>query len=53
VAAGIERALENPAELAEERRRIALRVVGEVDGRAAERVADAIVAVAGPGDAHP
>ena len=51
VAAGIERALESPGELAEERRRIALRVVGEVDGRAAERVADAIVAVAGAGDA--
>jgi CDP-glycerol glycerophosphotransferase (TagB/SpsB family) len=44
VAAGIERALANPAELAVERRRVALEVVGEVDGRAAERVADAIMA---------
>ena len=40
---GIERALANPGELAEERRRIAREVVGEVDGRAAERVTDAIV----------
>lgn len=46
VAAGIERALANPAELAEERRRISRDVVGDVDGRAAERVVDAILAVA-------
>jgi CDP-glycerol glycerophosphotransferase (TagB/SpsB family) len=51
VAAGIERALANPAELADERRRISREVVGEVDGRAAERVADAILAVAGAGPA--
>ena len=43
VIAGIERALASPAELADERRRIAHEVVGDVDGRAAERVADAIV----------
>ncbi|HWQ24351.1 MAG TPA: hypothetical protein VNK94_09630 [Gaiellaceae bacterium] len=44
VAAGIERALARPGELAEERRRVVAEVVGEVDGRAAERVVDAIVA---------
>ena len=42
VVSGIERALAQPGELAEERRRVALEVVGEVDGRAAERVVDAI-----------
>jgi UDP-N-acetylglucosamine:LPS N-acetylglucosamine transferase len=47
VVAGIERALANPEELAEERRRVAREVVGEVDGRAAERVVDAICAVLG------
>jgi hypothetical protein len=40
---GIERALANPAELAAERARVAREVVGEVDGRAAERVVDALV----------
>jgi CDP-glycerol glycerophosphotransferase (TagB/SpsB family) len=43
VTAGIERALAQPGELAAERARVAREVVGEVDGRAAERVADAIV----------
>ena len=43
VAAGIERSLRAPAELAEERRRVCLDVVGEVDGHAADRVVDAIV----------
>jgi CDP-glycerol glycerophosphotransferase (TagB/SpsB family) len=43
VAAGIERALAAPDELAEARRRVVADVVGEVDGRAAQRVADAIV----------
>jgi CDP-glycerol glycerophosphotransferase (TagB/SpsB family) len=43
VAAGIRRSLDGPGELAEARRRVALEVVGEVDGRAAERVVDAIV----------
>jgi len=43
VVVGIDRALANPAELAEERRRAVRDVVGEVDGRAAERVVDAIV----------
>jgi hypothetical protein len=42
VIAGVERALANPDELAPERARVTLDVVGEVDGRAAERVADAI-----------
>lgn len=47
VVQGIERALEHPAELAEERRRVAREVVGEVDGRAAERVVDVIAAAVG------
>jgi len=47
VVAGIERALANPEELAEERRRVAREVVGEVDGKAAERVVDAICDVVG------
>ena len=42
VVAGIERALADPGELAEERRRVVADVVGEVDGRAAERVVDAV-----------
>jgi hypothetical protein len=40
---GIERALAHPQELGAERTRVARDVVGEVDGRAAERVADAFV----------
>jgi hypothetical protein len=44
VVQGVWCALANPDELAEERRAIALEVVGEVDGHAADRVADAIVA---------
>ena len=43
VVAGIERALEQPAELAAERRRAVEQVVGEVDGRAGKRVVDAIL----------
>jgi UDP-N-acetylglucosamine:LPS N-acetylglucosamine transferase len=39
---GIERALEDPDELAAERRRAVEQVVGAVDGRAAERVVDAV-----------
>jgi len=39
---GVEHALANPAELAEERQRVSREVVGEVDGRAAERVVDAV-----------
>ncbi len=46
VATGIERALANPGELEEERARITSEVVGEVDGRAAERVAAAVLEVA-------
>jgi CDP-glycerol glycerophosphotransferase (TagB/SpsB family) len=46
VLAGIERALASPGELAPERARVTRAVVGAVDGRAAERVADAIAAVA-------
>lgn len=41
---GIERALANPDELSDARRRAVDDVVGEVDGRAAERVVDAIAA---------
>jgi hypothetical protein len=47
VVEGIRRALADPAELADERRRVALRVVGDVDGRAGERVVDAIVTTVG------
>ena len=43
VVAGIDRALANPSELTEERRRAVRNVVGEVDGHAAERVVEAIV----------
>jgi len=43
VTAGIERALRQPDELAAERARATREVVGEVDGRAAERVVDAMV----------
>jgi UDP-N-acetylglucosamine:LPS N-acetylglucosamine transferase len=46
VVEGVERALADPDELAGERRRVAREVVGEVDGRAAERVADAILTLA-------
>ena len=40
---GIDRALAHPGELAAERARVTREVVGEIDGRAAARVADAIV----------
>ena len=46
VVTGLERALAHPDELAVERARVALAVVGEVDGRAADRVAEAIVTAA-------
>lgn len=45
VVAGIERSLAEPGELAAERRRAVERVVGTVDGRAAERVVDAIAEI--------
>jgi hypothetical protein len=45
VVTGIERSLADPGELAGERRRIVAEVVGDVDGRAAERVVDAIARV--------
>jgi hypothetical protein len=45
VADGIERALAQPEELSAARARVAREVVGEVDGKAAARVADAIVDV--------
>ena len=44
VVVGIEQALEHPGELADARHRAVREIVGEVDGRAAERVVDAIVA---------
>ena len=47
VVAGIERALERPDELAAERRRAVERVVGTVDGRAAERVVVAVTEALG------
>jgi hypothetical protein len=43
VVAGVEQALAHPEELAQERARVVREVVGEVDGRAAERVVDALV----------
>ena len=43
VVAGIERGLARPDELVQERARAAREVVGEVDGRAAARVVDAVV----------
>lgn len=52
VVAGIERALAYASELAAERTRVAREVVGEVDGRAAERVVDAVVATCREGP-HP
>jgi CDP-glycerol glycerophosphotransferase (TagB/SpsB family) len=45
VVVGIEQALAHPGELRAERARVAREVVGEVDGRAAERVVEAIAAV--------
>jgi hypothetical protein len=42
VAAGIGRSLNRPGELADERRRVAREVMGDVDGQAADRVVDAI-----------
>jgi CDP-glycerol glycerophosphotransferase (TagB/SpsB family) len=47
VTAAIERALAQPGELAQERARVARAVVGEVDGRAGERVVEAIASAAG------
>jgi CDP-glycerol glycerophosphotransferase (TagB/SpsB family) len=47
VVAGIERCLAEPGELADERRRVVQAVVGDVDGRAAERVVAAIAEVVG------
>jgi hypothetical protein len=46
VTAAIERALKDPGELTAERARVARAVVGDVDGGAAARVADAIVGAA-------
>jgi UDP-N-acetylglucosamine:LPS N-acetylglucosamine transferase len=47
VAGSIERALAHPEELAPERRRVAQEVVGDVDGRAAERVVAAVLELVG------
>ncbi len=47
VVAGLDRALDDPGELADARRRVVQDVVGEVDGHAAERVVDSIVEVVG------
>ena len=44
VVAGIERSLADPGELHDERVRVVATVVGEVDGRAAERVVEALLA---------
>ena len=40
---GIERALANPTELAGERARVTRAVLGDVDGHAADRVAEAVL----------
>ena len=48
VVVGLDRALADPSELEDARRRVVREVVGEVDGRAAERVVDAIVEVVEP-----
>ena len=40
---GIERSLAAPVELAEARRRVSLEVVGSIDGRASDRVVDAML----------
>jgi hypothetical protein len=48
VVAGIERSLDQPDELAAERRRLTREVMGEVDGGAADRVVDAIVETVRP-----
>lgn len=45
LSAGIERALAQPGELAEQRRRIVAEEVGEVDGHAADRVVQAVLEV--------
>jgi hypothetical protein len=47
VVSGIEHALAHPSELEHERRRVAREVVGDVDGRASERVVAAIATVVG------
>jgi CDP-Glycerol:Poly(glycerophosphate) glycerophosphotransferase len=47
VVAGIERCLAAPDELVRERRRVVDSVVGEVDGRAAERVVEAVTDAVG------
>ena len=47
LAAGIERALAYPDELTAERARVVRTVLGEMDGRAAERVAEAIASACG------
>jgi hypothetical protein len=50
----VEGALSSPAKLRAERQRVAREVVGEIDGRAAERVVTAIrQAVARPGSSRP
>ncbi len=46
LAAGVERALADPSELRPARGLIARRIVGETDGLAAERVAEAMLSVA-------
>ena len=47
VVSGIERSLAHPAELSAERARVMSEIVGEVDGRAAERVVDGVVGIVG------
>jgi hypothetical protein len=53
VTTAIDRALADPEELSVERRRVAREVVGELDGRAGERVVDAIAGLADMSTMHP
>jgi hypothetical protein len=48
VVSGIGRSLDRPDELVDERRRVAREVMGDVDGRAADRVVDGIVGTVRP-----
>jgi UDP-N-acetylglucosamine:LPS N-acetylglucosamine transferase len=48
VVSGIGRSLDQPDELAAERRRVAREVMGQVDGRAADRIVDAVIETVRP-----
>ena len=50
VVSGLERSLSHPGELADERKRVAREVLGEIDGRAADRTVEAIVETVSPSE---